>query len=338
MSRRPPANLDHSITVYPPKRWRYFCYAIFAIIGLVPLTWFRSRLPLLGVDSYFTLHPSQMFPEANHAWNARLSPGISGFDNASWLEYAEVKMADVFPIWLVQAFILSALSSIAVFGMYKAVRLYLLLLRECGTRLMGRCSTVSIDVAAMTGAALWVCNPFALSFVWWHITLIEATWAMLPWLLVAVLRAPLWPRRLTLITGAALGASGRLTMPEPYLPQIIVVSVTVAIIAFGLAARKRQTAICLGILFTGLSGGVLTWFLPAVPLLHEIASQALAVGGNALGGVGPAVAVSTAYATLPNVLSLTAWFTLHVENFGIPYNSWADQILGMPGSLLRFAL
>ena len=295
---------------------------LLTLIGLTPLTWFLHGTPILGVDSYFQLHP-QHIPDIFSSWSAATSPGNPQVDNAAWLELAQEWLGRTFPVWVEQALILCIFASVGVFGFYALAKTFAGRVVLLVFPLRDRLPVVEIEIASIAVAALWVANPFTDSFNWWHMTLIQATWAEIPWIAYVIFRIRTLRLPLSILLGVFLGGLGRLTMTEPYLPQIAVIVVVVSACSLALDAAVVKTIGKLVAFFFGFGIGVISWLLPAYSILRIVVAGALNFGGTLSGNVHQAVAVTTMNATPLNVVSLTAWFTLYLSNFGVPYHQWS---------------
>jgi len=310
---------------------------LLTLIGLVPLTWFFHGTPIFGVDSYFQLHPQQI-PDIFNSWSAATSPGNPQVDNAAWLELAQEWLGRVLPVWVEQAFILCIFASTSVFGFYALAKTFAERVMLLVLPLRDRLPLVEIEIASVAVAALWVANPFTNSFNWWHMTLIQATWAEMPWIAYVILRISTLRLPLAILLGIFLGGFGRLTMTEPYLPQMAVIVLVLVISSLALDAAVVKTIGKLAALLFGFGIGVISWLLPAFPILRIVTEGALHFGGALSGGVHQAITITTAHATPLNVVSLTAWFTLYLSNFGVPYHQWSWLVQSKSWNWIRLLL
>lgn len=307
------------------------------LIGLVPLTWFFHGTPILGVDSYFQLHPQQI-PDIFNSWSAATSPGNPQVDNAAWLELAQEWLGRTLPVWVEQALILCVFAGTSVFGFFALAKTFAEKVMLLILPLRDKLPLVEIEIASVAVAALWIANPFTDSFNWWHITLIQATWAEMPWIAYVILRIGTLRLPLALFLGIFLGGLGRLTMTEPYLPQMAVIVLVLAISSLTLDVASVKTIRKLATFLFGLAFGVVSWLLPAFPILRIVTESAIHFGGALSGGVQQAVSVTTSSATPLNVVSLTAWFTLHGSDFGIPYHQWSWLVQSQSWNWVRLLL
>src|SRR5208282_5671189 len=81
------------------------------------------------------------------------------------------------PLWLTEALFEALLAMAAAGGMYLAAWR------------VGSLLAVRSRIAAIVAALFWVANPFALSYIWYHVLYVQVLWAGLPWLGLFVLAA-----------------------------------------------------------------------------------------------------------------------------------------------------
>jgi hypothetical protein len=332
--------------VVAPANKRFNAVFLLAI-GLAPLLWFRRGIPVLGVDSFFHLHPQGLGVVSYSAWDATMTPGVPAINNSAYLNTIQALLTSVMPVYLEQAVILTTLALASTMGMFFAASALI----DNVVHAEHRPDTVAVsesrnspklawndrvfrDLPALLVALAWVVNPFALSFVWWHQLLIEVTWATTPWLLLLLLRASSWPRLITICVGLLIGVAGRAAFTEPYLPEVTLVVLAVAVSAIVGTSDRPRAVRRIGIASFAVMLGTATWLIPELPLLSSNISAA---------NTGPASAVeilryNSLFSGPLDVLRLTHYFTLHLSMFGAAYNSWADTVLNPPGSVLAYLL
>lgn len=306
-------------------RIRMLCRAVLFVTALAPLWWFHAGLPAKTVDSFFSLHPQGQTFSGLSAWDARSSTGVASSKMpATLLDAASGVLAAVgVPLVLQEALLLCVLAAAALFGM----RAFILAVLDDG-----RLS----EIAATCAAIVWLANPFALSFVWYHQLLIEITWAILPWLLVLAVgsaRGTLPVRRwvsatLLLVVLAAPG------LPHAYLLSVALIMVA-TLAGVVLSLKPWLPALQRAVLYVITVGiGISWWLVPSLQFLRAFEAEART------GGATPAqqLAFASASAGLQNVLSLTAIPQLYQSVDATPYIPWSWMVTAFPGSLLRFVL
>jgi hypothetical protein len=190
-------------------------------------------------------------------------------------------------------------------------------------------------MAASSAAIVWVANPFALSFAWFHQLATEVTLAAVPWLALLMIGAirntkSIWSYAPLTVLVAVLGSIG---LQLFYLPAIFL---TLGLFATALvlsSPRKveslRGAAIFLGVLIASL----LWWVIPSIYV-----ANAVYLGAN----LGPSSLDQFLYASrsssVANVVSLTAVPELYSGVGSDPYISWAPFVTSGPGHILRFVL
>lgn len=309
---------------------QFFPTVIVLAAGLAPIVWLDNGLILKTVDSFFAVYPRHLLGTALYTWQTRSSTGVAAYSIPSIPLVALQQglfMAGV-PLVVDQSFILVTLAMAAVIG---------------ATWLMGEAigndhptmlGTRDRFICAVVGVE-WVANPFALSFVWFHQLQTEVTWAVLPWLVLVVIRGArgsLTFRQSSawLVILCFLGAAG--------LPHIYIPSIGLVLLIMGISSGTRNPHTKHGLmLIVGLLavfvGALAVWIVPSLPLLHDLVNTG-EIGAPPL----TQLRFASRFTNLANVLSLTAVPALHQGVSGTPYMSWSWLILQWPGNVLRFIL
>ena len=303
-------------------------WAIAAAAGLAPSLWFIRGVPIKGVDSYFSLHPSGRLDASLSAWDSRTSTGVPASDivaaGFNWLQGA-LSFAGL-PLVAVEAVIVLCLSIAAALGMY-------LFGMEIFKRHVALIEARWISCAV---SVTWLANPFALSFVWAHQLFIEVTWAVLPWILIILFRAG--SRRLHIVDAACLmlftTIIGSAAFVHSYLPGLALLLTAFGIVSVVSSRITAQTLVIHSVLALSLVAGIAWWLLPSLTILGSLLAQAT-VGSDA----PPAqLAFASQFSNLQNVISLTAVPILHLTVGKTPYLAWSWVALTPPGSIFVFVL
>jgi len=298
--------------------------------SLAPLVWFREGLAIKGVDSFFSLHPEGLAGRGRYLWDASSSAGeparvVTGAVNLWQTVLARMGFSGLG----VEIITITLLAGAAIGGMYK---LFLTLARSPGS------SDRAPKLVAAIVAIVWVANPFALSVVWWHQVLLEFTWALLPWLMVLLLKC-LRGEMSMRIVGAILllvAIPNIAAFHDVVLPLVVVLLIVYGI-GFALMKPRPQRAVLRGVGFAGfLVAAVGWWLVPTAAILSGLYLEA---------GVGPfpptsleVLRFSSQFSSWHNVLTLTAEPALHQTYGSVPYISWTGLANSVPGSILVFVL
>lgn len=301
---------------------------LLAVTGLVPLIWMRDDLPTKGVDSFFSLHPTGFAKASLYAWDARTSGGVANADVTSYLLNSITSLSAQAGLSLVegQLLVLCFLSITSILGMYFLI-LNLLPSQSA--------SEFALRLTAACGALIWVVNPFALGFVYWHQLHIEATWALLPWLLLVLARLTKQTISKTAAAGRLLLLSlvGAVGLPQVYLPGVFLICVLVVIACAAPlpSFRKGLQRGAGGILVLLVS--LMWWLIPSLPQVGAL-NQAAQVESSSL----TQFEYASMYSHVGQVLSLTALPELHVSTPYSPFISWSNLINSSPGVYIKYLL
>jgi hypothetical protein len=303
-------------------------YALMAVAALTPLSWFSRGLPIKGVDSYFSLHPIGRFDTSLSAWDSRTSTGGATSDLITLgINGAQAGLAQIgLSLVAIQSIFLVLIAVAAVLGMY---RLVMHVLRPRVTETTARWIAACLCV-------VWLANPFALSFVWFHQLLIEFSWAALPWLLFVVLAAVEngWSL-LTMAAGIVLvlvvGSAG---FPHVYLPAVALLLLIFGIAAVAFSGDPGRRSLRLSVAALAFAVGVVWWLVPTLPVLQALVAESTTGQESARAQL----VYGSQFSSVWNVLSLTGVPTLYQTASGTPYVSWALLIVNSPGNALRFVL
>lgn len=310
---------------YLSAQARQVSWILVIIAGLSPVAWFRHRLIIKGVDSFFSVHPGPMMFSGIFVWDARVSPGQfvvnQLFIPFQVLQGLLTKLG--FPVFVEEMIVVLIFSMSSVVGMFVFARL---ILGQNGQSASGLYASAFVAIA-------WVTNWFSLDFVWWHQLYIEETWAVLPWLMFFLWKAlsgrPLrsWLPQLALV--AILGAGG---LTEPYLPGIaalLIAESAAYMVGTGDWRSYKQGLIWLGTVTFAVSW----WLVPSLLHLSQLYSGSL---------IGTSAEADFRYASLFSpiwsVLSLTAVPALHQTVYGTPYISWSWMNSLFPFNFLKYLL
>jgi hypothetical protein len=300
---------------------------IMVAAALAPAIWLADGQPLKSVDSYFSLHPEGRVYSSAYAWESRVSAGEPQADLATeWVNWSQGQLGRLgLPVAAIQVIFLVALAGFAIFGMYRLV-----------LELVPLDSTPYARLIAASTGVLWVANPFALSFVWYHQLGTEFTWAVLPWLLYLLsegirgARPWTWYAPLTVLLTMAGG---------PGLPPVYVVPISILFMALALtwvwqcpdrfAAFGRATVFA-----ASFVAGLLWWLIPTLPVTSFVVDQSRIEAPSI-----DQLRYVSRFSDIPNVITLTAQPVLY-EGSGtfVPFVPWAWAVTSGIGRILRLAL
>ena len=300
---------------------------IVAAAALAPALWFQSGLAIKSVDSFFSLNPTGHFQTSFQAWDAQMTAGEPAapqvFALLNTVQYALVKVG--LSLVAEQLVILTFLACSAVVG---AFALALALLPP-------DLPIVRRRFAAAAAGVAWIANPFALSYVWWHQTLIEVTWAVVPWIVLLLTVATRRSRPVRtfaplVVMVSVLGAAG---LGLTYLPAILLLLGATAI---GLILTERNRLRALrgaAIFFVVFAVSLSWWIIPTLGVAHQVYSDDV-IGQPPL----RELTLASAYSGLNNVVSLSAVLQLWAGVDNARYITWAPLVTSGVGSSLRFLL
>jgi hypothetical protein len=318
---------DHKIEKLPGRATQalldFLQPAILMLVGFAPLLWNRADRPIIGIDSLFSLNPAAALGQALLPWSVAGSPGVANSQTPAlpvyifeWLLFK----AGI-PLGWSELLTVAIFASVAAFGVY---RLTAMMIQSEG---LFHGVLVS-ELAATAAGVLWVVNPASLAQVWYRQTYLEVTWALLPWLLLVVLRAtrdenvkPSWIAAASGAT-ALVGSAG---LPEAYLPGIAVLLTMWCVPPAWVRWRAgdRQVPIRLAAAAAGLICGLAWWLLPALQFLRTLVSEAQLSPSTAaeLNAFSP-------YLSLGRIVSLRdapfLWQAVSVN--GARFTPWASVI------------
>ena len=191
-------------------RWAPVLAVVF--VGLGAIMHFLPGRPVLTVDGFFHLSNTFNCVQDTRSWTTLTSTGQ--LSTSLGLVPVDCSIALLqsthLPFWVTEALFEALLGISGAAGMYLAAGK------------VGQILSVRSRIAAIGAAVFWVANPFALSYIWYHVMYVQVLWAALPWLCLFVLKAE-EPRRIGRLCltafGVAVVASPGLTEGE--LPQTI---------------------------------------------------------------------------------------------------------------------
>lgn len=244
--------------------------ALVIVAGLMPMTWYRPSNVIKGIDSFFSLHPETLMSQVLHTWSTTGSPGIPNNQIPGlpiWLAQFGLHFIGM-PVPAAQIVVICTLSVTAALGAYV---LTIEILRSSNKNL----GPFPIEIGALAGGILWVANPAALAQVWYRQTLLEVTWALLPWLVRLFIQAASDSKDSLLrffFRGLGITVVGSAGLVEAYLPGIaVLVSAWVSPLVYvsfkhHRVARLRPLVAVSG----GVFAGVAWWLVPAIPFFKSI--------------------------------------------------------------------
>lgn len=306
---------------------------VIALAALWPLTWYRPGRIVKGIDSFLSLNPVTTLHEAIQSWSTVGSAGVPNSQIPGLPMYVvQAALHEVgIPLSLAALVIISMLALIAGYGVYGLVLLI--------TRLEGmRIAPAALNLGAVSAALAWIMCPVALAQVWYRLTFLDVTWAVLPWLLWVLLRSIIdnsWKPRQAFVGAGATVLLGSAGLPEAYLPgiAILVTSWCVPPLIYRLRSGDGRALSRIGAALGGVILGTIWWVLPALPFLSSIVAETrLSPGAHAeLSAFSP-------YLTVWNILTLRdaplLWQT--VSPNGARFEPWAGFITGGVGFALPY--
>jgi hypothetical protein len=296
------------------------------LLGALVLTWFRGPGVIYGVDSYFVLDPAIGIRLAMSGWNDLYSAGIPNFAPHTLIFYCTFGVLNtLFGFRVAQIIILWLLISSAGLGI-RAFLAKIITPSDLATR-----------TAILAASILYVVNPFTTSYVWWHQTWMELTWAAVPWLLAFLVDAQKAARPPVLIAtyGTLLIVVAAPAFSHPLLPQLVLFFVAAGL-AFILDSEQRATtARRILIFFGGLAVGLSWWLVPSLLYVRTFLKM-----WHAQYNTPPVALLSyvSQFTTLPNVIRYIGLPQLHLYVGSEPFCAWFNPFRAGLLNELLFAL
>jgi hypothetical protein len=289
-----------------------------ALIGLGAVMHFLPGRPVLTVDSFFHLSNSFNCAQDTQSWTYLTSIGQP---NASLgLLPADCSIAFLqstgMPLWVTEALFEALLAMAAAAGMYLAAMK------------VGSLLAVRSRIAAIAAASFWVANPFALSYIWYHVLYAQVLWAALPWLALFVLAAERDRKPVKLCLGAftvTVAASAGFTQAE--LPQTFLV---LAFLCIFVGVVRGREALLRSVAVVGSCGSALLWWLlPSLTNLGVFYSTATKNQSTAA-----ILDFASHYSTVWHLLTLVAVPQLYQAVSGVRYIAWSGLATTGAGQLV----
>jgi concanavalin A-like lectin/glucanase superfamily protein len=289
-----------------------------ALVGLGAVMHFLPGRPVLTVDGFFHLTNTLNCGQDTRSWTFLTSTGQPN-SNLGLLP-ADCSIALLqstrMPLWTAEALFEALLAMAAAAGMYMAAGR------------VGRLLAIRSRIAEIVAALFWVANPFALSYIWYHVLYVQVLWAALPWLCLFILAAEGDRRIWKICLGAfAVGVAASPGLTEAELPQTFLV---LAFLCLFVGVTGGRKAIIRSLAVLGSCGSALLWWLvPSLSDLGNLYSQA-ATGQN----TAAVLDFASHYSTVWHLLTLTAVPQLYQSVNGVPYIAWSSLVTSGPGQLV----
>jgi len=301
--------------------------------SVVPVVWFRSGLAVFTPDSFYKLNPAGSGRLSLYVWDARSSFGQVVVNvPAALLNEVQSGLHGIVGLVGTEIIVTVGCSMAAVFGARRALWL---LAGAPGGRggQRERWGSVS-EWSVSAGAMFWVANPFALAFVWWHQLLIEATWAVVPWLVVLLVETSRGARRLNVMVVSTvlvtcLGSAG---LPEAYLPAVALLLAAVGAEELIRSQSKIDTVLRIVVFGVAFAVGISWWLVPSIGLLHSLVGDATAQGVSSLSQLRYA----SRFSGVANAISLADVPQLYTGVGTAVYVNWHGLVTSALGQIVRF--
>lgn len=317
------------------KSWHRLALALVFVTGLCPIGWYRPTMPIIGIDSFFSLFPGTLLNQVLAPWSTAGNPGTPNSQLAGLPVYAMEYLLSRLqvPLAAAQIVIVCLLSCLATLGAYR-------LLRAIVDVEQVRVGVVASEIGSVAAAVLWTVSPLALAQVWYRQTFLEVTWALLPWLVMLAVRAATDTSKSALMYyfyGCGLGLAGSAGLPEAYLPGVALLTcvwlgpvICRVVPERGVAGLSRLVAAAAGV-FTGVAW----WLIPAIPLL-----QTLVKGASLSPPTQAELQAFSPFMTVARIMTMTdAPLLWQRVGPGEPrFESWAGVITQAPGFGIPFLI
>jgi hypothetical protein len=287
------------------------------LVGLGAVMHFLPGRPVLTVDGFFHLNNTLNCGQDTRSWTFLTSTGQP--NTSLGLLPADCSIALLqstpLPLWMTEALFEALLAMAAAAGMYLAAGR------------AGRLLAIRSRVAAIVAALFWVANPFALTYIWYHVLYVQVLWAAFPWLCMFVLAAEGNRRIGTLCLGAfAVGAAAAPGLTEAELPQTFL---TLTFLCLFVGVTRGRHALLRSFAVVGSCGSALLWWL--VPSLTDLGNlySAAAQGQN----TAAVLDFASQYSSVWHLLTLAAVPQLYQSVNGVPYIAWSGLVTSGAGQL-----
>jgi len=297
-------------------------YLLGALIACAPFVWFGGHSILLGPDALWKLNYNSAFIDTLFLWKAQIGSGYGWADvNATPHNLLALSLLGVgLSYAMMQKVTIATAMFLSFVGMYW-------LLDEVTGETPGH-----LNVGALLGAAAYVLNPFALTWVWWRFLWVIYIYPVLPLIflvLTRALRRPLTLRELIIVNlwlllfapglGAIVMCFALLCAGVVYTSAYLATSTTTSRDVVGLLKSLSIWVIVFG-LFN------LWWLVPGVLMLSNSIS-------NALTAYDPMAVFryTSTNAQLINDLRLWGYRALYDSFLGEPYYGASIVSLGRDG-------
>lgn len=306
---------------------------VVALVALYPLAWYRPGRIVKGIDSFLSLNPVASLREATQSWSTVGSVGVPNSQIPALPMYAiQAALHEVgIPLSLAALVIISLLAVIAGYGVYE---LFLLIARSAGAINVSS----ALNLGAVAASLAWIMCPVALAQVWYRLTYLEVTWAVLPWLLWVFLRSIIdssWKPHQAFASAGATVLIGSAGLPEAYLPGVALLLTAWCLppLIYRLRTGDCRALSRIGAALGGATLGTVWWLLPALPFLRSIAA------GTRLSPAATAeLSAFSPYLTVWNILTLRdaplLWQAIAPDS--ARFEPWAGFITGGVGSGLPY--
>lgn len=289
-----------------------------ALVGLGAVMHFLPGRPVLTLDGFFHLSNTVNCGQDARSWTFLTSTGQPNTSLGLLPVDCSISLLQStgLPFWLTEALFEALLAMAAAAGMYLAAAR------------VGRLLAVRSRIAAIVASLLWVANPFALAYIWYHVLYVQVLWAALPWLCLCVLAAEGDRRVGVLCLGAfAVGVAASPGLTEGELPQTFI---ALAFLSLFVGWAHGRKALLQSVAVVGSCGSALLWWL--LPSLTNIEN----LYSTAAQGMPTAAVLdfSSHYSTVWHLLTLAAVPQLYQTVNGVPYIAWSSLATSGAGQLV----
>lgn len=287
------------------------------LVGIGAVLHFLPGRPVITVDGFFHLSNTYNCAQDTRPWSYLTSTGEPS--TALGLMPVDCSIALLqathLPLWTTEALFEALLAMASASGMYLAARK------------VGQLLAFRSRIAAISTALFWVANPFALSYIWYHVMYVQVLWATLPWLCLLVLAAS-GDRRIGKLCLSAFVATVVASpgLTEGELPQTFAVLGFMALFVGVTCGRK---ALLRAVAVVGSCGSALLWWLlPSLANIGNLYSAAVSVT--------PTKAIldfCSYYSSIWHLLTFAAVPQLYQTVNGVPYIAWSALATSLAGKV-----